>query len=130
MSEPQTKGRRILRRGIPFGPAFDPAAGRGHGIDAERGLVFQCYQASLADQFVFLQQAWINASDFPIANTGRDPIIGEGGAVAVPGSAPAFGADLQSVRTHRGLSLLFHAVTAKRSMHWRLALRWPRLTHR
>jgi Dyp-type peroxidase family len=91
LTEDDTKMRRILRRGIPFGPAFEPTAGRGHGVDAERGLVFQCYQSSLADQFVFLQQTWVNNESFPHTSTGRDPIIGIGGAANVRGAGQDVG---------------------------------------
>lgn len=75
--------RRILRRGIPFGPAFDPTAGRGHGVDSERGLVFACYQASLQDQFEFLQQTWVNNPSFPAHADGPDPVIGVDGPVTL-----------------------------------------------
>ena len=75
--------RRIIRRGIPFGRPFDPAAGRGHGVDAERGLLFNVYMASLEEQFEFLQERWANLEEFP-GNVfgdkridGPDPVIGE-----------------------------------------------------
>ncbi len=74
---------RILRRGIPFGPAFDPTGGRGHGIDSERGLVFACYQSSLSDQFQFLQQSCVNNTDFPDSDDGPDPVIGVDGPVTL-----------------------------------------------
>jgi Dyp-type peroxidase family len=50
---------RILRRGIPFGPLFanDP--------DADRGLIFMCYQIDLENQFEFIQRAWANNPNFP-----------------------------------------------------------------
>lgn len=83
VTEDDTKVHRILRRGIPFGLPFQPTAGRGRGVDSRRGLVFQCYQASLAEQFVFLQEAWVNRSDFPVAGTGKDAVIGLASTVAV-----------------------------------------------
>lgn len=49
--------RRIIRRGLPFGPPFNPSAGRGQGVDAERGLLFNAYMASIPDQFEFLQRS-------------------------------------------------------------------------
>ena len=51
--------RRILRRGIPFGPIFanDP--------DSERGLLFMCYQIDLDHQFEFIQRRWANTPGFP-----------------------------------------------------------------
>lgn len=71
------KARRIIRRGIPFGLHFDPAAGRGHGVDADRGLIFNVFMASIENQFEFLQQAWANEEGFPTFETGPDPVIGE-----------------------------------------------------
>jgi len=67
--------RRILRRGIPFGKPFNPAAGRGHGVDAERGLLFNAFMASIEEQFEFLQKC-ANNSDFPQPDDGPDPLIG------------------------------------------------------
>ncbi len=75
--------RRILRRGIPFGRPFDPAAGRGRGVDADRGLLFNVFMANIEAQFEFLQQSWANLADFPGVvfgdnqTDGPDPIIGE-----------------------------------------------------
>jgi Dyp-type peroxidase family len=74
--------RRIMRRGVPFGQPFDPSAGRGHGVDAERGLLFNVFMASIEGQFEFLQQTWANESRFPgnVVGDGRvdgpDPVIG------------------------------------------------------
>lgn len=66
--------RRVIRRGIPFGLPFDPAAGRGQGVDADRGLLFMAFMASIEEQFEFLQSAWANGS--PPGGGGPDPIIG------------------------------------------------------
>jgi len=80
--------RRILRRGIPFGRPFDPAAGRGRGVDAHRGLLFNVFMASIEEQFEFLQTAWANAANFPgnvlgdRKQDGPDPVIGEDPAPA------------------------------------------------
>lgn len=73
--------RRIIRRGIPFGAPFDPAAGRGHGVDAERGLLFNVFMASIRDQFEFLQTTWASNAGFPPAASphGPDPVIGVAG---------------------------------------------------
>lgn len=67
--------RRVIRRGIPFGLPFDPAGGRGHGVDADRGLLFMAFMASIEGQFEFLQQMWANTG-FPGPGAGPDPIIG------------------------------------------------------
>jgi len=69
--------RRVMRRGIPFGLAFKPAAGRGFGVDAERGLLFAAYMSSIEEQFEFLQTAWVNNPNFPDGTAGPDPIIGD-----------------------------------------------------
>jgi len=68
--------RRIMRRGIPFGPTFDPSRGPGHGPDEDRGLMFQCFCADLERQFEFLQSHWVNHPQFPGAGDGTDPVIG------------------------------------------------------
>ncbi|MGW6918429.1 Dyp-type peroxidase [Kitasatospora sp. NPDC054939] len=72
-------GRRIMRRGAPYGQPFDPAAEGPGGPDDPRGLLFVCYQADLARQFEFIQTAWIDEEDFPPGRhpePGRDPMIG------------------------------------------------------
>lgn len=78
-SEPTTQTHRLLRRGIPFGGSFGAAAGG--GVNDARGLVFQCYQRSIAGQFEFVQQSWVNAPDFPpnsmSGTPGEDPIIAQ-----------------------------------------------------
>ncbi|MFJ4188981.1 Dyp-type peroxidase [Kitasatospora sp. NPDC089509] len=69
--------RRIIRRGIPFGPPFDPrSADPIYGADTPRGLLFVCYQADLVEQFEFLQHTWVNNARFPRHATGADPLIG------------------------------------------------------
>ncbi|MCX5197738.1 peroxidase [Streptomyces sp. NBC_00249] len=72
-------GHRIIRRGIPFGPAYDPQAGAGRGADVPRGLVFIGYQADLVEQFEFIAKRWINEGDFPAGRNprvGADPVLG------------------------------------------------------
>lgn len=68
---------RLLRRGIPFGRTFDPAAGRNHGVDADRGLLFNIFCASIEAQFEFLQRTWANNAEFSAPGTGPDAVIGE-----------------------------------------------------
>lgn len=80
--EPETQTHRLLRRGIPFGGSFGAAAG-GQASDP-RGLVFQCYQRSIEDQFEFVQSAWVNNESFPPGANGgvpgEDPIIAQSAA--------------------------------------------------
>jgi Dyp-type peroxidase family len=62
--------RRLVRRGIPYGPAFeeDPRA--------ERGLIFNAFMASIDRQYEYVQSMWANREDFPEPRTGRDRVIG------------------------------------------------------
>lgn len=69
----RTLRRRILRRGVTFGPSWTSKP------NAERGLLFLCYQASITDQFEFVWRAWANATNTPRADGGIDPIIGQNG---------------------------------------------------
>jgi hypothetical protein len=47
------------------------------------------YQASLGDQFEFLQQSWADAPDFPATGTGPDPVIGPSGTGSVDAAGDA-----------------------------------------
>lgn len=77
--------RPLIRRGIPYGPAFTPAA-----ADAERGLLGLFFCASLEDQFEHLLSEWGNKNPFGVPNhsTAKDPLIGNheggGGMFEVP----------------------------------------------
>jgi Dyp-type peroxidase family len=65
--------RRIVRRGIPYGPAFDPS----NPTDEPRGLlgVFLC--ASLIVQFESMQYDWINLGlQDPRITATNDPLVG------------------------------------------------------
>lgn len=77
----ESNRHRMLRRGIPYGPEFQPSEqpySQGPvGDDRDRGLLFLCYQASLIRSFNFVQQSWANARDFPQGGDGEDPIISE-----------------------------------------------------
>jgi Dyp-type peroxidase family len=73
-----TLTRRILRRGIPFGPPLPVPPGgqlpQDDGVD--RGLHFLCYQTSIVEQFELLQTDWANSTDNPKPH-GHDLIIGQ-----------------------------------------------------
>ncbi|MCX5213110.1 Dyp-type peroxidase [Kitasatospora sp. NBC_00240] len=73
--------KRIMRRGAPYGQPFDPASEGPGGPDDPRGLLFVSYQSDIAEQFEFIQTAWIDDVDFP---PGRDPL---------PGGDPMVGLD-------------------------------------
>jgi len=89
--EEEAQRHRILRRGIPYGKpleAGEAAYGGGGGTPADdghdRGLLFLCYQASIADQFEFIQRSWANTATFPAVDdggeAGRDAIISQDSA--------------------------------------------------
>ena len=62
--------RRLMRRGIPYGPPYDTAPAE------ERGLVFNAFMASIDGQYEHIQRLWANKADFPAPDTGWDPVIG------------------------------------------------------
>lgn len=81
--------RRILRRGIQFGPEVTPreatAKTSSKDLRLERGLLFVCYQSNIANGFEFIQESWANNPGFPfgkgtakppITAPGFDPLIG------------------------------------------------------
>lgn len=106
LTDVSERGRRITRRGITYGKRVTNAKGQlirpeltGDGrlkpaIDGPVGLLFQCYQSSIPDQFGFMQKSWVNAVDFPSAAppdfTGIDPIIGQTAAQNVNAQAEDF----------------------------------------
>ena len=77
--------RRIIRRGLPYGPAFDPTKAD-DGI--ERGLLGLFICGDLAMQYEFLMRTWVNQDiqTRGLQNT-RDPILGaqpaEGGKFVI-----------------------------------------------
>jgi deferrochelatase/peroxidase EfeB len=78
--------RRIIRRGLPYGPPYDALNPR-DGI--ERGLLGLFIGVSIKDQFEFLMSDWTNKGSFaPGLRDTRDPIIGDnsvsGAAFLIP----------------------------------------------
>ena len=67
--------RRIVRRGMPYGPKFDPARTR---PSEPRGLVGHFICASLANQYEYIMRRWINDGLFTGGRLGRtkDPLTG------------------------------------------------------
>jgi deferrochelatase/peroxidase EfeB len=75
---------RIVRRAMPYGPAYDPA----HPVDTPRGLVGHFINVDLQNQFEFLMGQWINTATFvrsvkgpngdnPVLNiSGQDVLLG------------------------------------------------------
>lgn len=79
-AEAFTQARRMLRRGIAFGPELtehEAKTGTSAG-QHRRGLLFKCYVTSITVQFEFVQQSWVDAGDFSQEGAGLDPIIGQG----------------------------------------------------
>jgi deferrochelatase/peroxidase EfeB len=67
---------RLVRRGLPFGPPFDP----NHPDDGiARGLVGMFIGVSPADQFEFVMAEWVDNGRFaPGLGVSTDPLIGAG----------------------------------------------------
>lgn len=70
--------RRLLRRGLPYGPRLPDPFGP-DPADGNRGLLFVSYQASIADQFEFLCTSWMGSPTNPRSPSGFDMVIGENG---------------------------------------------------
>ena len=69
----RSRRARIIRRSRPYG-SFASSE------DAdERGLHFICLNASLRDQFEFIQSAWVNNKEFAGLRGEVDPLIGTAG---------------------------------------------------
>jgi deferrochelatase/peroxidase EfeB len=90
---------RLLRRGRAFGlPAPPSAYPEGLAVKAMegavgsadlRGLFFLCLNASLARQFEFVQQNWVNLPKFNDLTHDTDPLVGTT-PWAGPGQSPEF----------------------------------------
>ncbi|MEA2274746.1 MAG: hypothetical protein QOI98_3454, partial [Solirubrobacteraceae bacterium] len=69
------KRHRIVRRGVPYGP---PPADDAVDDGVERGLMFVCFQASIARQFEVIQARWLNDGDAFGLGDDRDFVVGTG----------------------------------------------------
>src|SRR5262249_7888244 len=79
--------RMVLRRGIPYGPAYpgdleQDGAATADDARQDRGLIFVSYQTSIEEQFKFLQRTWANHRKNPNGEGGEDPVIGQGNRAA------------------------------------------------
>ena len=74
------KRHRILRRGRSYGEPLDagmnPEKMMASTNKDKRGLYFICFNANIARQFEFIQQAWANNPKFDGLDYDIDPIIG------------------------------------------------------
>ena len=89
MKDEDERGRRIARRGIPYGRPLPGVADRPEADpnpDLPRGLLFLCFQSNVDPQFEFLQRTWVDNEHFPTGlltfgilqrDTGDDPLIGQ-----------------------------------------------------
>lgn len=68
--------RRITRRGLPYGP-FVPEDTTDQEIDkTDRGVAFMALNASIARQFEFVQQQWINYGNDAHLGNEKDLLLG------------------------------------------------------
>ena len=85
----QRRQRPLMRRGMPYGPAYDLAP------EAARGLLGLFFCASLEDQFEHLLGEWANKNPMGPDNRGnaKDPLIGQhdqpASTLHLPATAPA-----------------------------------------
>ncbi len=83
---------RIIRRGMPYGPPYDPK----HPRDGQaRGLLGFFINASIESQFEFLMMLWTNDGGFAggLAKASKDPLVGDNdpstSIFQIPGDTPA-----------------------------------------
>lgn len=88
MGKDEVKKHTMARRGIPYGDRMDdPSDGLIENKPTNGvGLLFMSFQASIDNQFEFIQKNWVNNAGFPTdkpkkdppGRSGIDPIIGQG----------------------------------------------------
>ena len=110
---------RIVRRGMPYGPqAVNPLVEDG----LERGLMFVCYQASIARQFEVIQGRWLADGDAFGLGEDRDFLLGgddPNGKMLIQGNPPRILTPQRSFVVNRGGGYFFapgiaalHAIAA------------------
>jgi Dyp-type peroxidase family len=101
-----SKRHRIIRRGMPYGPRFEDRPGM---RDADRGLMFICFQASISRQFEFIQAHWLVDGDAFGLGSEQDPLVAAdpGGRMTIQGRSPTFLASLPSFVATRGGEYFF-----------------------
>jgi Dyp-type peroxidase family len=119
--EADTQTHRILRRGIPYGESFREGAppGSAAAADADRGLLFLAYQASLERQFEFVISQWFNKPDHPERGDGHDPILSQAVRTkqfTLPGGNPVHLTVQRFVFTTGGAYLFQPSVSALRRL--------------
>jgi deferrochelatase/peroxidase EfeB len=102
--------RRIIRRGLPYGKAYDPA-NPNDGI--ERGLLGLFIGVSLKDQFEFVMSDWANKGTFaPGLGDSKDPVLGDNSSdstfsIPVQGAKPIVLTGFSRFVTTRGGAYCF-----------------------
>jgi Dyp-type peroxidase family len=112
-----TARHRILRRGMPYGPAL----AEGDEDDGEaRGLLFVCLQASIARQFEIVQTQWCNDGNAFGLGREADPISGPSASEVrhvIEGDPPRVASPLRSyVECRGGEYLVVPAISALRAL--------------
>ncbi|HEX8066833.1 MAG TPA: Dyp-type peroxidase [Thermoleophilaceae bacterium] len=102
-----TARHRIIRRGMPYGPrAEDPYLDDG----LDRGLMFVCYQASIARQFELIQGRWLMDGDAFCLGTEQDFLLALDdplGKMTIQGDPPEFLAPQRAFVINRGGGYFF-----------------------
>ena len=99
---------RIIRRGRPYGPPLPEGVLEDDGV--ERGLVFTCFNASIARQFELIQRIWVEDGDaFGLADDKDFLIAGGRGSnkMTIQGNPPFFLSPQPGFVTTRGGEYLF-----------------------
>jgi Dyp-type peroxidase family len=112
---------RIARRGLPYGPAWDPAVGED---GRERGIVNLFVNVSILDQFEFVMKVWVVDDKFAAGLRGTQcPISGVPDPGAGTFTIPVAGGKKQTLSgfgrfvTTRGAAYCFlPSLTALRSL--------------
>ncbi|MGC4084018.1 MAG: hypothetical protein QM736_18385 [Vicinamibacterales bacterium] len=110
---------RLIRRGMPYGPLYDPAKKR-DGVD--RGMLGLFLCVSLKDQFEFIMRHWVNDGLFArgLAPAEKDPMVGAQDDAAAFTYRDAQGNAVQStglarfVTTRAAAYLFFPSITGLR----------------
>jgi Dyp-type peroxidase family len=87
----RTRRHRIIRRAMPYGPPLPEPELEGDRED--RGLMFLCYQASIARQFEVVQGSWLADGDAFGLGDQQDFLLGchdEAARMTIQGKPPTF----------------------------------------
>jgi deferrochelatase/peroxidase EfeB len=102
--------RRIVRRGMTYGPKYEPGDAE---ADSERGLVGMFICASLQDQYEYIMRHWLNDGLFAGGRLGRtkDPLTGANDPAEsrfqAPGSRPMEVTGFPAFVVTRGCAYVF-----------------------